>query len=95
MAAGGMGMGGMTVGVSPTGGSNTSWYFSKNGAPLVLLKHNNWLSFSKGKRKDDFYEMIKDNTIVADKFLAEESFSFQKIRELVQLYNFDAAKSQE
>lgn len=80
---------------SPYGGTTSRqlyWYASKDQGPIITLKHNSWLTFSKERRKNEFYEMIKDNESVASRFLEEEKFSFNEIRKLVSLYNADARR---
>ena len=81
---------------SAYGGGTTSrqvnWYVSKAGAPIVLLKHNSWLTFSKDRRKNEFFDLIKDNQELADRFTTSDKFSFKEIKSLISLYNEDARR---
>ena len=81
-----------TYGAYGMNSSVTSWYVSKDKSPLVMLKHNSWLTFSRDKRKNEFHELIMDNESVVKQYEAEEKFSFKSIKALVQQYNFDAVK---
>jgi hypothetical protein len=88
----------MMYSYSPSGGATNSsrqlyWYVSKDNSPIKTLKHNSWLTFSKERRKNEFYEIIKDNESVASMFLEKEKFSFDEIRKLVSIYNADAKRS--
>ncbi|HEY2581071.1 MAG TPA: hypothetical protein VGI43_04660 [Mucilaginibacter sp.] len=68
------------------------WYVAKGTDTVKLLKssdHTLGAIFikSREKRKNDFIEMISDNKEVYDKFLANDDLSFDKIRNLIHLYN--------
>lgn len=73
--------------------TSISWYASKDNSPLIILKHNSWLTFSKEKRKDELFNMVSDNAEVAERFKQEDSFTFKKVRELVAIYNLDAKQN--
>lgn len=89
MSGSGM-VGGNTVG--PNTYTNVRWYVSKNGSAPIALKHNSWATFSKERRKNAFYEMLSDNEEIAGKFINDDKFTFDKIRELIILYNIDSKK---
>jgi len=63
-----------------------NWYVAKEGEPLFEVKTNN-LKGGRKERKDAFYKTIEDNPLVAQKYLAEDKFSFDQIRSIVSEYN--------
>ncbi|MCR8559854.1 hypothetical protein KXD93_19545 [Mucilaginibacter sp. BJC16-A38] len=70
------------------GYSSKVYYVSKGSDTVNELKTSSLFSSrSRQARKDDFKEMIKDNKTVYDKYMAENSFSFERIRNLIHLYN--------
>ena len=64
----------------------TEWYIGK-GADHVQYLKGSGIDLGRGKRKMDLAEMLKDDKNVYDKFLADDSFSFDEIRNIVHLYN--------
>ena len=69
--------------------SSTQWYIAKGSDTTKILKTSSLSIFmrSKGKRKNDFAEMLSDNKNVYDEFLKTTDFSFGTIRNFVHLYN--------
>ncbi|MGZ3757178.1 MAG: hypothetical protein ACXVAY_12720 [Mucilaginibacter sp.] len=69
--------------------SNTvQWYVGKGTESVVELKTSGlFFDKSRKERKDDFADMIKDNKIVYDKYMADGKFTFKQLRKLVHLYN--------
>lgn len=53
------------------------------------IKTSDWFVLGKSKkaRKDVLAGMLYDNKEVYNKFVADDSFSFDQIRNLVHLYN--------
>ncbi|MES2377957.1 MAG: hypothetical protein V4553_15325 [Bacteroidota bacterium] len=80
-------MGG-TPGVSGYMSSTTNWYISKGSDTARSLKTSE-LFFNKSKksRKNIFIDMIKDKQEIYDKYLADDSFTFEELRTIVHLYN--------
>jgi hypothetical protein len=70
----------------------TEWYIAKETDTVAIIKNSDIFLgaiFFKPKktRKNDFAEMIKDNKVIHDKFIAEDKFSIAQIRNLIHLYN--------
>jgi hypothetical protein len=64
--------------------SNTEWYVSKGTDTAMILKGK---LFGREKRKNDFAELLADNKAVYDKYMSDDKFGFDEIRNLVHLYN--------
>lgn len=69
--------------------STTLWYVSKGDDIVQEIKTSDWFVLGKSKkaRKDVLAGMLYDNKEVYNKFVADDSFSFDQIRNLVHLYN--------
>lgn len=69
-------------------GSTTykTWYISKGNGPLFIIK-TTALSFSREEKESNFEQLLNDNPALWAKFKAEDSFSFKKLRNYIQLYN--------
>lgn len=68
--------------------SVTTWYFSKNSRIAVMLKTTGaFPDRSRKERKELFGRMIKDKKAVYDKYMAEDDFSFEALRNIIHLYN--------
>jgi len=76
-------------GTVPLSSSSTQWYLSKGTDTVKEVKNSQLNLFGKSRkeRKNDFEEMISDNTDVLNKYKAEDKFSFKQLRNLVHLYN--------
>ena len=66
--------------------SDDDWYIAK-GTDHVTCFKTIGISFARQKRKNDFAQLLKDNQVIYDKYLAEDKFSFVAIRNFVHLYN--------
>lgn len=66
--------------------TSINWYAAKEGEPLFEVKTND-LKGGRKERKDAFYKAIEDNPLVAQKYLAEDKFSFDQIRSIISEYN--------
>jgi hypothetical protein len=64
--------------------SNTEWYVSKGSDTVTILKGK---LFGREKRKNGFAELLADNKTVYDRYMADDKFGFDEIRNLVHLYN--------
>lgn len=73
----------------PNYSSTTQWYVAKGSDTTKLLKTSSLTIFmrSRGKRENDFAEMLSDNKELYNKFLSEKDFSFDAVRNYVHLYN--------
>jgi hypothetical protein len=68
--------------------STTDWYVGKGTDRVSALKTSGFLLGKDRKdRKDDFAIMLKDKPAVYKKYMAEDKFSFNAIRNMVRLYN--------
>ena len=78
-----------------TSTTTTNWYAIKNNAPAVMIKTNglNLFGPDHNDRKNEFFNLIKDDSKIASAYTAENSFSFNTIRKYIQQYN-QAASSQ-
>jgi hypothetical protein len=70
----------------------TEWYIAKGTDTVKVLKNSDFLwgsvfLKSKKSRKNDLAEMLKDNKGVYNKFITDDKFSFDQIRNLVHSYN--------
>ena len=79
----GGGFSGMGVGYSHT---KLSWYAQKDGSALIEVKSNSIWGSRKG-RKDAFLALIADNEQVTQRYQAEDKFTFDFVRSLVEDYN--------
>ena len=71
---------------------NTIWYISKGSNYVQQLKNSNYtitglFEKSRQKRENDLIEKIMDNKPVYEKFIADDSFSYKEIRNIIHLYN--------
>jgi hypothetical protein len=64
--------------------SNTGWYVSKGTDTAILIKGT---LLARQKRKNEFADLLADNKTVYDKYMADDKFGFDEIRNLVHLYN--------
>ena len=64
--------------------SNTEWFVSKGSDTGVMVKG---ALFGRQKRKNEFSDLLTDNQGVYNRYLADDKFSFDEIRNLVCLYN--------
>lgn len=62
------------------------WYVSKGADTAYLLKTND-ISFTRKDRQNRFEDMLKDNPVVYDRFLAEKKFTYKDLQNIVHLYN--------
>lgn len=68
--------------------STTVWYISKGlGVASPLKSANVFLGKSRKDRKDELAEMLQDKQDVYNKYLEENSFSFNKVQKIVHYYN--------
>ncbi|HEY4326830.1 MAG TPA: hypothetical protein VGN20_22785 [Mucilaginibacter sp.] len=66
--------------------SNDNWYIAKGSDHVTAFKSAG-ITFDKQKRKKIFAQMLKDNSIVYNKYLAGDKFGFSDLRNFVHLYN--------
>ncbi len=62
----------------------TGWYASKGTNTVILIKETGLLG---NRKRRDFETLIADNKAVYEKYTADDKFGFDKIRNLVHLYN--------
>lgn len=69
--------------------STDKWYIAKNCDTAELLKTSGLSIFikSRGKRKNELAEMLKDKPLVYDKFINDKKFGWNTVRNIVYLYN--------
>lgn len=81
-----------TSGMPGTGGvfsnTTTNWYIGKGIDTVRILKTSDLFSIkSKKARKNILTDLIKDKQEVYDKYLADDSFTFEELRSLIHFYN--------
>ena len=64
--------------------SNTDWFVSKGTDTAILIKGQ---LLSRQKRKNEFADLLADNKAVYDMYMADNDFGFDKIQNIVHLYN--------
>lgn len=62
------------------------WYAQKDGGEVVEVKSNG-IWGSRKNRKDNFFNMIKDNVHVAERYENADKFSFDFVQSLIEEYN--------
>lgn len=67
------------------------WYAQKDAEEIVEVKSNG-IWGSRKDRKDNFLNMVKDNTHVATRYEKADKFSFDFVRSLISEYNELIAK---
>ena len=69
--------------------STDKWYISKNSDTAELLKTDGLSIFikSRGKRKNELAEMLKDKPAVYNKFIRGKKFGWNAVKNIVYLYN--------
>ena len=70
-----------------TGTSSTTYWYVSKGSDTIRPVKTTSISFSKKHREDYLASLFKDNKTVYDKFIADDKFSFDQIRNLVHIYN--------
>jgi hypothetical protein len=64
-----------------------AWCVSKGTDTAFRLKQNDYLLTSRKDRKGKFENMLKDKPVVYDKFIADNKFTYEQLRDIVHLYN--------
>jgi hypothetical protein len=69
--------------------STDRWYISKNSDTAQLLKTSGLSIFirSRGIRKNELAEMLKDKPSVYNKFIKDKKFGWNAVKNIVYLYN--------
>lgn len=81
--AGGYGGGGFGATYNST---KKRWYAQKDNGEVVEVKSNG-IWGSRKNRKDNFFNMIKDNAHVAERYEQADKFSFDFVQSLIEEYN--------
>jgi hypothetical protein len=69
--------------------STVSWFAGKNSDHVETIKTTglNLSGKSRAERRLDFSKLLMDNKAVYDKFIADDKFGFDDVRNIVHLYN--------
>jgi hypothetical protein len=78
----------ITSGAFPHSYTNTYWYASKGTDSLTQVKTSALLSSNSRKdRKQAMLNLISDNKMVLDQYVAADDFGFDQIRATIHYYN--------
>lgn len=64
----------------------TTWFAYKGDEPLVEIKTNQMFGKRK-EREENFYKLIGDDKELLDKFIKNNSYTFEAIRNCIKAYN--------
>lgn len=72
-----------------TGVPNVSYFASKNGKDFFEIKNNSFYGIfgRSNKQKDALYELLKDNSAIAERYIQENKTSIKNLIKLIEEYN--------
>jgi len=69
-------------------GPKTQWFVAKGTDTAELVKDgDNTLFNGRKERKTYFMQLIEDNKTAYDQYMADDKFSYEEIKRIVELYN--------
>ncbi len=63
------------------------YYMAKGTDTVAVLYQSDFFPFKSKKGRKDLAEMLADNKRVYDKFINDDKFSFEQIKDIIHLYN--------